>query len=84
MQKTRRALLRQPREELDRESAAREVLVRVLVSPNFLFKAETLPPPELADASTTEDCRSRPRARLTPQLLPLGLPARLAAPQSRR
>ena len=29
--------------ELDRESAAREVLVRVLVSPNFLFKAETLP-----------------------------------------
>ena len=30
-------------QELDRESAAREVLVRVLVSPNFLFKAETLP-----------------------------------------
>lgn len=29
--------------ELDRESAAREVLVRVLVSPHFLFKAETLP-----------------------------------------
>ena len=29
--------------ELDRESAAREVMVRVLVSPNFLFKAETLP-----------------------------------------
>lgn len=29
--------------ELDRESAGREVLVRVLVSPNFLFKAETLP-----------------------------------------
>lgn len=29
--------------ELDRESAAREVVVRVLVSPNFLFKAETLP-----------------------------------------
>ncbi len=28
---------------VDRESAAREVLVRVLVSPNFLFKAETLP-----------------------------------------
>jgi hypothetical protein len=27
--------------ELDRESAAREVLVRVLVSPHFLFKAET-------------------------------------------
>jgi len=38
--------------ELDRESAAREVLVRVLVSPNFLFKAETLPP--IADAKTTE------------------------------
>ena len=29
--------------ELDRESAAREVIMRVLVSPNFLFKAETLP-----------------------------------------
>jgi len=29
--------------ELDRESAAREVIVRVLVSPHFLFKAETLP-----------------------------------------
>lgn len=28
---------------LDRESAAREVVVRVLVSPHFLFKAETLP-----------------------------------------
>lgn len=38
--------------ELDRESAAREVLVRVLVSPNFLFKAETLPP--IADAKTPE------------------------------
>ena len=30
-------------EGLDRESAARQVIVRVLVSPNFLFKAETLP-----------------------------------------
>lgn len=29
--------------EIDRESAAREVLVRILVSPHFLFKAETLP-----------------------------------------
>ncbi len=29
--------------ELDRESAAREVLVLILISPNFLFKAETLP-----------------------------------------
>lgn len=38
--------------ELDRESAAREVLVRVLVSPNFLFKAETLPP--IANAKTSE------------------------------
>jgi len=38
--------------ELDRESSAREVLVRILVSPNFLFKAETLPP--LADAKTSE------------------------------
>ncbi|MBL9178984.1 MAG: DUF1592 domain-containing protein [Verrucomicrobiaceae bacterium] len=38
--------------ELDRESAAREVLVRTLVSPNFLFKAETLP--RLADAKITE------------------------------
>lgn len=28
---------------LDRESAAREVMVRLLVSPHFLFKAETLP-----------------------------------------
>ncbi len=40
------------KKELDRESAAREVLVRVLVSPHFLFKAETLPP--IADAKTTE------------------------------
>ncbi len=31
------------KKELDRESAAREVIVRVLVSPHFLFKAETLP-----------------------------------------
>ncbi|WP_395746447.1 DUF1592 domain-containing protein [Prosthecobacter sp.] len=31
------------KKELDRESAAREVLVRILVSPYFLFKAETLP-----------------------------------------
>jgi hypothetical protein len=31
------------KKELDRESAAREVLVRLLVSPHFLFKAETLP-----------------------------------------
>lgn len=31
------------KKDLDRESAAREVIVRVLVSPNFLFKAETLP-----------------------------------------
>jgi hypothetical protein len=38
--------------ELDRESAAREVLVRLLVSPNFLFKAETLPP--IADAKASE------------------------------
>ncbi len=30
---------------LDRESAVREGLVRVLVSPHFLFKAETLPAP---------------------------------------
>lgn len=33
-------------EGLDRESAVREGMVRVLVSPHFLFKAETLPPPE--------------------------------------
>ncbi len=38
--------------ELDRESAAREVIVRMLVSPNFLFKAETLPP--IADAKTPD------------------------------
>lgn len=31
---------------LDRESAVREGIVRVLVSPHFLFKAETLPAPE--------------------------------------
>lgn len=31
---------------LDRESAGREGLVRILVSPNFLFKAETMPEPE--------------------------------------
>jgi hypothetical protein len=31
------------KKDLDRESAAREVLVRVLVSPYFLFKSETLP-----------------------------------------
>lgn len=31
------------KKDLDRESAAREVIVRVLVSPHFLFKAETLP-----------------------------------------
>jgi len=35
--------------ELDRESAAREVIVRALVSPHFLFKAETLPGPELKE-----------------------------------
>jgi cytochrome c553 len=29
--------------ELDRESSVREALVRILVSPHFLFKAETLP-----------------------------------------
>ncbi len=38
--------------ELDRESAAREVLVRVLVSPHFLFKAETLPVADEADKIT--------------------------------
>jgi len=37
--------------ELDRESAAREVMVRVLVSPHFLFKAETLPVTAAAPAS---------------------------------
>jgi cytochrome c553 len=29
--------------ELDRESAAREVIVQAMISPHFLFKAETLP-----------------------------------------
>jgi hypothetical protein len=38
--------------ELDRESAAREILVRVLVSPNFLFKAETLP--QVVDSKTPD------------------------------
>jgi len=37
--------------KLDRESAAREVLVRGLVSPHFLFKAETLPPAKVANAT---------------------------------
>ncbi len=37
---------------LDSESAAREVIVRVLVSPNFLFKAETLP--QVADTKATD------------------------------
>ena len=36
------------KKDLDRESAAREVLVFILVSPNFLFKAETLPLPPAA------------------------------------
>jgi hypothetical protein len=40
------------REGLDRESAVREGLVRVLVSPHFLFKAETLPAPAEAVAAT--------------------------------
>lgn len=40
------------KKDLDRESAAREVLVRVLVSPNFLFKAEALPP--IADKKSDE------------------------------
>ena len=40
------------KKDLDRESAAREVLVFILVSPHFLFKAETLPP--IAEAKTTE------------------------------
>ncbi len=42
--------------ELDRESVAREVMVRILVSPHFLFKAETLPASSDADKLTlTED-----------------------------
>jgi hypothetical protein len=41
---------------LDRESAVREGIVRVLVSPHFLFKAETLPTPEtLTDAPSEAD-----------------------------
>lgn len=36
------------KKDLDRESAAREVLVFILVSPHFLFKAETLPLPPAA------------------------------------
>ncbi|MFO1483504.1 MAG: DUF1592 domain-containing protein [Verrucomicrobiaceae bacterium] len=40
--------------ELDRESAAREVLVRILVSPNFLFKAETLPQLAATDVKTPD------------------------------
>lgn len=41
--------------ELDRESAAREVLVRVLVSPHFLFKAETLPIPAAPAVAAAKD-----------------------------
>ncbi len=41
--------------ELDRESAAREVLVRILVSPHFLFKAETLPVAGEAEKRTRSD-----------------------------
>ncbi|MCB1063298.1 MAG: DUF1592 domain-containing protein, partial [Verrucomicrobiae bacterium] len=40
---------------LDRESAAREVVVRILVSPHFLFKAETLPAAEAAEGLTLTD-----------------------------
>lgn len=40
---------------LDRESAAREVLVRILVSPHFLFKAETLPAPETLTLNSEGD-----------------------------
>lgn len=39
-------------EGLDRESAARQVVVRTLVSPNFLFKAETLPAAAPAETTT--------------------------------
>lgn len=42
--------------ELDRESTAREVITRVLVSPNFLFKMESSPaglPPETKDHPVT-------------------------------
>jgi len=38
-------------EGLDRESAGREGLVRILVSPHFLFKAETLPSTETLTSS---------------------------------
>lgn len=40
---------------LDRESAGRECLVRILVSPHFLFKAETLPATTLTDAPAGGD-----------------------------
>lgn len=40
--------------EMDRESAAREVLVRVLVSPHFLFKAETLPSAQVASTPESD------------------------------
>lgn len=41
-------------EGLDRESAGREVIARVLVSPHFLFKTELSPPPVVAAAATPE------------------------------
>lgn len=41
--------------ELDRESAGREVLMRVLVSPNFIFKAETLPALAAVDSKPQGD-----------------------------
>lgn len=40
---------------LDRESAGRECLVRILVSPHFLFKAETLPAATLTNAPVEGD-----------------------------
>lgn len=41
--------------ELDRESAAREVIVRVLVSPHFLFKTETLPGTTVQPVAANKD-----------------------------
>ena len=56
---------------LDRESAAREVIVRVLVSPNFLFKAEPRPANVAAAGTGARRPALRLGAGLAPELLSL-------------
>ena len=47
--------------ELSPEMAAREVLVRILVSPHFLYKAETVPTPAVAAAAEAAPPTSQPK-----------------------